>query len=128
MCVKVILNFIDLTLQHCSGAITTLVNIFENVFDGIDARAYFDIDVGFVMFGKIWAVWSNPSIVEPYTFGFDFAPFSFNNFPSSIERIAIFIQYSFITEFLRISLRAFSIFHTWRIWMCWTTWTMHHIA
>src|SRR6266496_4898253 len=128
MCIDIILNFVDFIFQYGSGSIAPLVNIFEKVFECTDAQAYFDVDMGFVMFGKIWAIWDDPSIVEPYTFDFDFAHFSFNDFPPSINRITIFIRHSFIAKLPWIFLRAFSVFDTQRIQMCWTTWTMHHIV
>jgi hypothetical protein len=96
-------NFIRIC-DFQSSLITSLIDILVNVFDCLNSDAYLDVNMSLVSANQVWIIGHDLSIVV-YAL---VAPSHINIIhysPTSIFRVAIFIDNSLIGEELRKSLR-----------------------
>ena len=90
------------------------MTVLEDVPDAANHRAVFEIDVRIVFKGEPWVIRNHPSVVH-FVIGLaSFQEMSYTGISSSVRRITIIVDDSFLAKSCRENFGTFVAIHTWR--------------
>jgi hypothetical protein len=87
------------------------MTVLEDVLDAFNRRAVFEIDVRIVLEREPWIIGNHPSVVHFEIRLASFQKISHTCISSSVSRISVVIEYSFLAQCFRENLGTFVSIH-----------------